>query len=261
LSPRLPHVWKILPGGRTATPLPDLRARPDGRKGHKAIPQRLSSPLLLLLQAHDYAKATGRECLDFAVEVADLRQLGMTNTDCRWLVCEGWTLLVRELKPVSGETRRFQHDVGLTIHRRACLVLTPAGEQVARQLTTRTSGRTRGEPRKAPPPETFSPVVPHWDRDRRELRLGARLIKQFKLPSPNQEMILTVFDEESWPARIDDPLPPSTSVNTKQRLHDTIKNLNRNQKQRLVRFLGDGTGQGVRWELITEDSKSAALQQ
>jgi hypothetical protein len=65
-------------------------------------------------------------------------------------------------------------------------------------------------------------------------------------------MILSVFDEENWPPRIDDPLPPSKRINTKQRLHDTIKSLNRNQKQRLVRFLGDGTGEGVRWELIEQ---------
>jgi hypothetical protein len=32
-------------------------------------------------------------------------------------------------------------------------------------------------------------------------------------------------------------------------LHDTINTLNRHQKHLLVHFLGDGTGEGVRWEL------------
>jgi hypothetical protein len=32
-------------------------------------------------------------------------------------------------------------------------------------------------------------------------------------------------------------------------LHDTIKALNRKQKVCLVRFMGDGSGEGIRWEL------------
>ena len=33
-------------------------------------------------------------------------------------------------------------------------------------------------------------------------------MKQFKVPSPTQESILAAFEEEGWPAAIDDPLPP-----------------------------------------------------
>lgn len=51
--------------------------------------------------------------------------------------------------------------------------------------------------------------------------------------------------------RIDDPLPPVFDIEPKRRLHDTIKSLNRHQKNRLIRFKGDGTGQGIRWELVT----------
>ena len=58
------------------------------------------------------------------------------------------------------------------------------------------------------------------------------------------------FEEESWPPRIDDPLPPSPNIDSKKRLHDTIKSLNRHQKQRCIRFMGDGRGTGVRWEPI-----------
>ena len=65
------------------------------------------------------------------------------------------------------------------------------------------------------------------------------------------------FEEDGWPARIDDPLPPAKKIDAKQRLHDTIKNLNRNQKQRLIRFMGDGTGQGVRWKPILNGDLSA----
>ncbi len=56
------------------------------------------------------------------------------------------------------------------------------------------------------------------------------------------------FQEEGWPVRIDDPLPPVSESEPKQRLRETIRSLNRNQKERLVRFKGDGTGEGVLWE-------------
>ena len=34
----------------------------------------------------------------------------------------------------------------------------------------------------------------------------------------------------------------------KRRLHDTIRSLNRNQKEGRLRFKGDGTGEGIVWE-------------
>jgi hypothetical protein len=134
--------------------------------------------------------------------------------------------------------------------------LTPEGELAVRGLGTEKHEILRVEKVEVVHSQPIIRTVPLWDRDRHELRLGTELIKQFKLPSPNQETILSVFHEENWPARIDDPLPPSKRINTKQRLHDTIKSLNRNQRTRLLRFLGDGTGEGVRWELIVEQTAS-----
>ncbi len=95
-------------------------------------------------------------------------------------------------------------------------------------------------------------MTPTWDRDRQELKWGPSLVKQFKLPSINQQTILMAFEEEHWPPRIDDPLPPDDDMDPKRRLNDTIKSLNRNQKNRRIRFLGDGSGRGVRWEPIRE---------
>jgi hypothetical protein len=70
------------------------------------------------------------------------------------------------------------------------------------------------------------------------------------VPAANQERVLAAFEEEGWPVHIDDPLPPSPDQDSKRRLHDTINSLNRNQKCPLIRFVGDGTGQGVRWEFV-----------
>jgi hypothetical protein len=93
-------------------------------------------------------------------------------------------------------------------------------------------------------------VRPSWESDRHELRLGNVLVKQFKWPATNQEMVLAAFQEEAWPFRVDDPLPPHPDQDSKRRLSDTIKCLNRKQKNPLLRFRGDGTGEGVIWEMV-----------
>ena len=49
------------------------------------------------------------------------------------------------------------------------------------------------------------------------------------------------------------PLPPQVGQDPKRRLHDTINSLNRKQKARLIRFQGDGSGEGVRWEFLSEE--------
>lgn len=96
--------------------------------------------------------------------------------------------------------------------------------------------------------------VPAWNRELRELRAGRLLVKRFHVPARNQELILDSFEEEGWPACIDDPLPPLPDQDSKQRLHDTIDRLNRNQVNRRIRFRGNGNGCGIRWEWIADRS-------
>ena len=98
-------------------------------------------------------------------------------------------------------------------------------------------------------PGTVEVRRPKWDRDRRQLRLGTHIVKEFKVPATNQEIVLAVFEEEFWPPRIDDPLPRKSDIDPQRRLHDTINSLNRRQRHRLLHFSADGLGQSVRWEL------------
>jgi hypothetical protein len=46
---------------------------------------------------------------------------------------------------------------------------------------------------------------------------------------------------------MDDPLPRMPDIDPKIRLRDTIKRLNRNQVNHLLRFQGDGNGLGIQW--------------
>ncbi|NUQ61969.1 MAG: hypothetical protein HUU20_05750 [Pirellulales bacterium] len=222
--------------------------------------------LHVLLEAHQFSEELGRSPWDFAVEIECLRKAGLTNNDFRWLVCKSYVEHARETTLGHEDSRTFRRRRGLIFSRRTCFVLTGPGVDFIRSLL-------KDQPL---PREPFAPVngdrpstatelatgngshakpaprcIPIWDRDRQELRVGGYLVKQFKVPALNQERILAAFEEEGWPVHIDDPLPPQQEQDPKRRLHDTINSLNRKQKHRLIRFMGDGTGQGVRWCLIT----------
>jgi hypothetical protein len=63
--------------------------------------------------------------------------------------------------------------------------------------------------------------------------------------------VLRVLQEEGWPPRIDDPLPPEADQDPKRRLHSTISNLNRGQGHGIkVYFAGGGDGESVCWRLL-----------
>ena len=76
------------------------------------------------------------------------------------------------------------------------------------------------------------------------------MVKTYRLPSPTQETVLGAFQEEGWPRRIDDPLPPKAEQDPKTRLHNTIKRLNRCQQHKVLHFFGDGTGTGICWRYV-----------
>lgn len=91
-------------------------------------------------------------------------------------------------------------------------------------------------------------LVPFFDRAQRLFAWGGHVLKQFRQPAANQELILAAAEELAWPEWFDDPLPRGIPRNPKVRLHDTIKDLNRNQTTPLIHFRGDGSGRRVGWE-------------
>jgi hypothetical protein len=107
------------------------------------------------------------------------------------------------------------------------------------------------------PPQPFAaildnfllgPLQPHYDEDGRLFGWGRHILNQFSQPAGNQTLTLLDAEEQSWPAWMDDPLPPrNTGRKTKVRLHDTIKDINRGQKLRFIRFKGNGTGRRLGW--------------
>lgn len=228
------------------------------------VPARIRLALGVLLEAVQYAEQTNCDRWEFAVELDQLTALGLTPNDFRWLVRRGLVDHQREVTLEGDDGRAFRPTGDLTFPEATCFILTDAGVSVALESCPAspndedvrvTVSRVFSKMGKDPNGE---PSVPTWDSQRRELRIDAVTVKRFKWTAANQEVILAAFEEEGWPHRVDDPLPPHPGQDSKRRLSDTIKCLNRKQIHPLIHFRGDGTGKGVTWELVERDGSDEA---
>lgn len=242
-----------------------------------------------LVKAYELAVQSHLDPWDLAIEIRELKAIGMTVTDLRWLVRSGYVEHAREVTELEDDGRQFRRTGNLSFAKRTCFVLTASGHLFALALlkdgvlarsrppnsseqsaapavgmildvsSANTNAPPTGTPECADHPEgggenrNTKPLLPVWDRVRHELRVEGQLVKRFKCAAVNQETILAAFDEEGWPPRIDDPLPPQEEQDSKRRLNDTIKCLNKNQKHKRICFHGDGTGEGVLWSVAECD--------
>ncbi len=220
---------------------------PDGME------DMLKTGLAILWRAFHFARDLNVSPQEYSVGYDSLENAGLTLIDLRWLLARGLV----EVRPISSGSEVAIGSPQLFLEKAPVgLILSGAGVKLADRLFLKTV-----------PPEVYpSPSVnehmpvgeaiklteekPHWDRERKELCFAGLIIKQFRWSAVNQETILMTFEEDGWPPRIDDPLPQNPNQDPKQRLHDTIKCLNRNHKKRVIRFRGDGTGEGIRWLLV-----------
>lgn len=95
--------------------------------------------------------------------------------------------------------------------------------------------------------------TPVWVKESSTLLLDGVVIKQIRRPNQarNQILILDAFQEESWPDRIDDPLPrPATGVDSRQ-LGEAVRRLKQGLQR--ITFRRDGSGEGVCWEFAPGD--------
>jgi hypothetical protein len=214
----------------------------------------LRAALAQLQQAQDYARDVAADPYEFAVEIERLIALGLTTSDLRWLAKKGWIQHLCEVTEIIDPARRFEHCENLAFTSASCFLLTESASAFTRTLE---ESAEMSRPTTVPQPAGPSQNSPHWDTEDRTLYVGQQIVKAYRVRSPNQEAVLAAFEEEQWPRCIDDPLSPSGDQNPKQRLRDTIKCLNANQKNHLIRFRGDGTGERVRWEWIDNASTHA----
>lgn len=247
--------------------------RSENLQADRQLFSALAGGLELLLRARRYALSSRVDIWQFALSGDELREAGFSTNEFRLLVHGGFVANAMEITLPGDECRTFRPIGPLSQVPGTCYVLLESGEQFADEVLNRTipvsnelhAACANGDPtnplisrdalNNGTAREHASNKIPFWDASRKELRLGDEIIKIFKWPACNQELVLAVFEEEGWPARIDDPLPLADGQNPKRRLHDTIKCLNRSQKQALIHFRGDGTGEGVIWELVNNGAR------
>jgi hypothetical protein len=224
----------------------------------------------LLWQAYCYAREASVDLWDFALEIDKLYAIGLTISDLRWLVAKKLVEHGRESSVYGAPHRAFHRGAGFVFDSRTCVVLTPSGATFAGRFLNHSSGSPQPSLLGATAciagggARTFEnqPAVavnlhesryfackPCWHKTRRELWLDRVVVKRFRVPAQNQVVILSAFEEDGWPAQIDDPLPNKGDVNPHVRLHDAVNRLNRAQTNPLVRFHGNGSGTGISWKL------------
>jgi hypothetical protein len=223
----------------------------------------LCAAISLLRQACQLAESAACDAWDFAIELDELRRLGVTIGEVRWLMARGLALQAGELTTSGDGRRRFDAASPLSVRSNSCFVITDAGLTMARRLADGaiaplsddpSSADRRNDPNRVriavPRDGSIAAPRPIYDDCRNEFFLGGQLVKRFRSPAPNQQTVLAAFQSLAWPNRIEDPLPPSGELCPRRRLSETIRALNRRQLQYVVRFCGDGSGRGVLWERV-----------
>jgi hypothetical protein len=220
---------------------------PNGPAESSALPISggIRAALALLKRALDCAKDAQAPPWDFALEINQLYAAGLKITDLRWMVAKEFVEHADETSAYGDGHRSFTPGRGFNFLPTTCVFLTTRGAALAaceNVVSPEIPGRNGKFQTQASP-------KPHWDAARRELSLGARMVKQFHVPARNQELILSAFQEESWPESIVDPLADEFDADTKTRLNDVVYRLNHKQLEYLIHFHVNRHGTSVGWAL------------
>jgi hypothetical protein len=223
---------------------------------HELCIRQLSGPLCdlemragldLLLAAHESARHYGSHRLEFALEVEEIRNTGITDRLLRWLVCQG---LAECSAPQSRRETSYDSHSPLDLSAGCRLMLSELGARLARALCTPQDSENRQyEPatRRGAYALVQTPI-PNWIEHDRELWVGRHLVKWFRQVAQDQERVLNRFQAMRWCPRIVAPLV--RQLQRDPHVHATIRNLNRAQYWPFVCFGGDGTGRGIFYRVV-----------
>ncbi len=240
--------------------LPDAAANGPARDsvlpGRRPLPPRIRLFLKALREALDYAHDLRTSRWEFAVEWDAMRRFGVTPSDLRWLAGRGLIESRLEVTQLSSPQRSFQPCQPMMLSKRTCFVLTDAGEELLAGVRPLGGVRLGAEwPECDSPSDTSADaMLPQWDHDRLELRVGSTVLRQFKLPSADEERVLAAFEELGWPHRIGCPLSAGGEY---QRLVECVAALNWRQRQPLLHFGCSEQGLEVSWEFRHDDGRAS----
>ncbi len=97
-----------------------------GVAGREVAPP-LRAAILLLAEAHDYARDMQCDLWDFAVEIDALLAFGLSLDDLSWLVTSGYAEQQREVTKRRDASRKFRPTRGFDFSKDTCFVVTTAG--------------------------------------------------------------------------------------------------------------------------------------
>jgi hypothetical protein len=206
--------------------------------------------LAILIEGYDFALDLETCVWEFAVPIRNLLEADCSVNTLRWLVRRGFA----EYAVLTGAGTPGAHpNTGGKIEfaDETSFVLTEVG--VAAALAAYPSLPFTSRARLLPGGQhSGESAVPAWDERLGELRYLGVLVKRLRKAASNQWALLSAFEREGWPGQLGNPLPQLTQggVKQKQRLHDAIKNLNRDHEVLLLRFYGAGSGRGVGWRTL-----------
>src|SRR5688572_2075781 len=178
-------------------------------------PTEFAAAAAMLIKAANLADNLQRSRWDFAVEIGDLQGLGLSKTDLRALVCDGLVEHLADATIGPSTERTFEPTGIFTFNVRSCFVLTETGFSAAtrsnanagHQGAIASMANSCADRMDSHVPQQLLVPKPLWNSDLCRLFWGNLLVKEYRAPAPNQQLVLASFQEEGWPHRIDDPLP------------------------------------------------------
>lgn len=177
-----------------------------------------------------------------SVSLSEVRERGVRDSELRMLIVEGWIHHLRETTDSASPLRTFlSAGRSLNLHASSCFLHGKAILDLSCSSTDSSTGPS------AMPCDSRPSNKPSWNHASRRLVFEGIVVKQFRVPASSQEKILDAFEEEGWPRAIDDPLPPIASIDSKQRLRDTVRCLNRNRINQCIHFCTVDNGEAIQW--------------
>jgi hypothetical protein len=176
-------------------------------------------------------------------------EMGIAEPPLLWMLYQGQIEHLHAACTCQPEAAEIKQVDSLHFQETSCFTLTEAGEAFADYfLADALVPVEEGAHEAIRATLLLGQLDPCYDKEIRTLSWGRHILKRFRQPSGNQEIILCAAEELSWPLWFDDPLPKQPGSRPKTRCHDTIKDLNRRQTPHLIHFKGDGTGMRIGWE-------------
>ncbi len=222
------------------------------------LAERVSSGLCLLLYAYTSAIDAGRPIVDLALTIGELRAVGTKDCDLRWLVAKSYIGHFVEVHIPARLNPKLRPSKSVRIGNTSCFALTQCGLPLAIQMADRYL--VESMPRAAEPELSRTGIVdlrPTWDQSRRHLSVGTVVVRRFHGRVSQQEHLVIAFHEEEFADKIDDPLPPTPGVDSKDRLYRAVYRLSQSIDPPLIKLECTSLRTALYWEFVGKTSQTA----